>query len=187
MSQFSRPHEIILEGNGLEWKIKFEQVNTGYTSGQMTLKMQTIHEEKLIGCVPFSISYSDLVRLADYFDHHVKQLSRDAWSDSDVFVQYGLEFQVQALCGDVEPDVEGDFGLRVMLLAGQALEGRRTYIGIEANVDVIKCHAFVAQLREFLLTWSSSGHFVTENPDEDRDLQVNSPTNRSHEAVYVET
>ena len=173
MSQFSLPHEIILEGNGLEWKIKFEQVNTGYTYGQMTLKMQTIHEEKLIGCVPFSISYSDLVRLADYFDHHVKQLNRDAWSDSDVFVQYGLEFQVQALCGDVEPDVEGDFGLRVMLLAGQALEGRRTYIGIEANVDVIKCHAFVAQLREFLLTWSS--------------LQVNSPTNQFHEAVYVET
>ena len=173
MSQFSLPHEIILKGNGLEWKIKFEQVNTDYTYGQMTLKMQTIHEEKLIGCVPFSSSYSDLVRLADYFDHHVKRLNRDAWSDSDVFVQYGLEFQVQALCGDVEPDVEGDFGLRVMLLAGQALEGRRTYIGVEANIDVIKCHAFVAQLREFLLTWSS--------------LQVNSPTNQSHETAPVET
>jgi hypothetical protein len=102
--------------------------------------------------------------LADYFDHHIKQLHRDSWSDSAVFVQYGLEFQVQALCGDVEPDVEGDFGLRVMLLAGQSLEGRRTYIGVEANVDVVKCLAFVTQLREFLKSWSNSGRFVTENP-----------------------
>ena len=173
MSQFSLPHEIILEGNGLEWKIKFEQVRTeGYTDGQMTLKVQTVDEEKLIGCVPFSSSHNDLVRLADYFDHHVKQLRQDAWSDSDVFVQYGLEFHIQALCGDVEPDVEGDFGLRVMLLAGQALEGRRTYIGIEANVDVAKCHTFVAKLREFLLAWSS--------------LEGNLRTTQFHKVAHVE-
>jgi hypothetical protein len=155
MLQLSLPHEIILEGNGLEWKIRFEQVSTeGYASGQMTLKMQTLQEEKFVDCAPFSGTYNDFVRLADYFEKHVKQLRQDPWSDSDVFVQYGLEFQVQALCGDVEPDVEGDFGLRVMLLAGQALEGRRTYIGVEGSVDLAKCNAFVMKLREFLSAWS---------------------------------
>ena len=156
MSQFSLPYEITLKGSGFEWMIKFEQINPeGFTYGHMTLKMRTIHEERSLGCVWFSSSYSDLVELADYFDHHVKRLIKDPWSDSDVFVQYGLEFQVQALCGEVDPNMEGDFGLRVMLLAGQTPDESRIHVGVEASVDVAQCYAFVTQLREFLKAWSS--------------------------------
>ena len=173
MSQFSLPHEIILEGSGFEWIIKFEQINPeGFTDGQMMLKMWTIHEERVLGCVPFASSYSDLVELADYFDHHVKQLIEDPWSDSDVFVRYGLEYQIQALCGEVDANIEGDFTLRVMLLAGQTPDEDRIHVGVESSIDVAKCYAFVTKLREFLKAWPS--------------LEGNLQPTQSHEVVHVE-
>ena len=173
MSQFYIPYEMTLKGSGFEWIIQFEQVNPeGFTYGYMTLKMRTIHEERTLGCVWFSSSYSDLVELADYFDHHVKRLIQDPWSDSDVFVQYGLEFQVQALCGEVDANREGDFGLRVMLLAGQTPDESRIHVGVEASVDVAQCDAFVTQLRNFLKTWSS--------------LEEGLSTTQSHEVGHVE-
>ena len=172
MSQFSLPCEITLKGSGFEWIITFEQANPeGFTYGQMTLKMRTIHEERSLGCVPFSSSYNDLVALADYFDHHVKRLISHPWSDSDVFVQYGLEFQVQALCGEMDANMEGDFGVRVMLLAGQTPDDSRIHVGIEASVDISQCYAFVTQLRDFLKASFN--------------LEGNLRTTQSHEAVDV--
>jgi len=154
--QFSLPYEITLEGIGFEWIIKFERVTPeGFTDGQMTLKMRPVGQERYLGCVQFSSSYNDLVALADHFDSHIKRLIQDPWSDSDVFVQYGLEFQVQALCGEVGPDMEGDFTLRVMLGVDKATDGSTIYVGIEAVIDVAKCHAFVTKLRHFLKAWSS--------------------------------
>jgi hypothetical protein len=156
MAQLSLPYQVILKGSGFEWIIMFEQLNPeGFAYGQMTLKMQTIHEEKTLGCVWFSSSYSDLTELADYFEHHVKRLISDPWYDSDVFVQYGLEFEVQALCGEVDANREGDFGVRIMLLAGQTPDESRVHVGVEASVDVAQCDAFVAKLREFFKAWSS--------------------------------
>jgi hypothetical protein len=173
MSKFSFPHEIILEGSGFEWIIKFERVDSeGFAYGQMTLKVKTIHQEKKLGCVLFSSSYSDLVALADYFDHHVKRLISDPWSESDVFVQYGLEFQIQALCGEVSPNMEGDFTLRVMLNVEVAIDETAVYVGIESVVDAAKCHAFVTKLRNFLSAWSS--------------LEEDSRPTQSHEVVHAE-
>jgi len=42
-----------------------------------------------------------------------------------------------------------------MLGVDKATDGSTIYVGIEAVIDVAKCHAFVTKLRHFLKAWSS--------------------------------
>jgi hypothetical protein len=94
--------------------------------------------------------------LADYFHHHINRLIEDLRYESDVFVPCELDFQVQALCGEVTSLTEGDFTLRVMFPVDKAPDGSRIYVGIEAGVDVVECYAFVTELRDFLKVWLNS-------------------------------
>jgi hypothetical protein len=158
MSYFSLPHTITLEGVGFEWSITFEKITSEIepekmTNGFMTLKMQTVDQEQGLGPVAFDFFYNDLIRLADYFDHHITQLIQNSWHDSDEFVNIDLDFQVQAMCGDVKSNQEGEFTVRIMLNMGNASDGSSVYTGIEGCIDVVKCHAFVVNLRDFLKAW----------------------------------
>ena len=168
MSHPSFPHQITLKAIGFQWMIQFERTNPeGFIYGQMALQMETAHQNRSLGETRFTTSYRDLVRLIDYFDHHVASLVKDSGYHSDVFAPYELDFQVQALCGEAESFMDGEFTLRVMLAVDQTTDGTTVYAGVEAVVDVAQSSAFVTELRELLALWSSpQGNWHTNQPNE---------------------
>ena len=147
----SLPYTMTLKAIGFEWSIRVDEIqSTKFIVGSMTLKMRPDTNEQILGTVCFSSSHNDLLRLADYFDQHITQLLHEPGYESYVFVQYGLEFQVQALSGDVESKQDGDFMLRVMLNIGQATDESRIYVGVEGIIDIVECYTFVNQLRNLI-------------------------------------
>lgn len=90
----------------------------------------------------------DILRLANYFDEHVKLVAKNPDAQSDVYVPLELNFQLQALEGEVRGESEGEFTLRIMAnVADPSHEGGSSYVGCEGIVDLSEAQQFSAELR----------------------------------------
>lgn len=106
------------------------------------------------------ISIQDIQRLIKYFEEHIAKLQENPDSESYTFVTYGLNFQVQALAGDVRinpsnllqtsPD-DGEFTIVFMVNVGQSnVEACQTYVGGESVVTLKNIHSFTSLLQAVL-------------------------------------
>ena len=105
--------------------------------------------------VPAFIFVNDLKRLVSYFENHIESLKQNSSSESDVFLDYGLGFELRASQGDVfseiESEPEGSFGLLVMVNIGWIEEEiSRTYVGGESIVTLENIRNFISSVNQVL-------------------------------------
>ena len=94
------------------------------------------------------IERADIVRLANYVDDHLKFVASNPDAQSDVYVPLELNFQLQALEGEVRNVGEGELSLRVMAnVADPGHEGGSSYVGCEGIADVSEAEQFSKKLR----------------------------------------
>jgi hypothetical protein len=99
---------------------------------------------------PRYIERKDILRLANYLDDHLELITHNPDAQSDIYVPLELNFQLQALEGDVLDGFEGSIGLRVMAnIADPGDQGGSLYIGCEGTVEVSEVRQFSTKLREF--------------------------------------
>ncbi|HAX86839.1 MAG TPA: hypothetical protein DCY91_11415 [Cyanobacteria bacterium UBA11370] len=105
--------------------------------------------------VPAFIFVKDLKRLVSYFENHIESLKQNSSSESIVFVDYGLGFELQASGGSVVSETgsetEGTFSLLVMVNIGQPeTESTRTYVGGESMVTLENIQSFISSVNQVL-------------------------------------
>ena len=148
------PYKLILECSGFEWNIIIDKIElaTQQIQGRMNLDLPVnkLRIPSLSSTISFNCLKNDFLRLADYIDNHIEKIKSDFFHDSDVFVTYGLDFQLQALCGEIDEDSSGEFTLRIMLLIGNSPNNSRVYAGAEGIVDIKQCYKFTNQIRDCL-------------------------------------
>ena len=102
-----------------------------------------------------SIATADLWSFADYLEQHVSKLMANPRHYSDVFVEWEVAFQAQALQGDLFADAEGTidgtYSLFFAVNVGKVEEeGPDTYVGAISLVELQNVKVFVTELGEYL-------------------------------------
>ncbi|HBL14577.1 MAG TPA: hypothetical protein DD379_24950 [Cyanobacteria bacterium UBA11162] len=105
--------------------------------------------------VPAFIFVKDLKRLVSYFENHIESLKQNSSSESTVFIDYGLGFELQASGGSVVSETgsetEGTFTLLVMVNLGQPeTESPQTYLGGESIVTLENIRNFISSVNQLL-------------------------------------
>jgi hypothetical protein len=104
-----------------------------------------------------SMAARDLERLLDYLEEHMSRLASNPDLEADVFLEYDLGFQLQALSGGANDDgSEGSFTIRFMVNAGRAKEdsnddiGTSVYVGAESTISFSQVRQFASCVRSAL-------------------------------------
>lgn len=128
---------------------KFVRATVGFS---LTPTLGKVH----VTSKPSPIQVQDLERLTTYLEEHIAHLQRDHWSTSEVFVTIGLQFQLQALAGEVDSPDDGEFALRFMVNVGVPdADSGHVYVGGEATVELAQVKQFIAGMRQALRDLSS--------------------------------
>jgi len=102
-----------------------------------------------IKSVPNFIYKKDLEDLIKYFENHIDSLQKDQFSTSEVFITYGLGFQIQAFAGEAISPEDGEFTISFVVNLGQADEdSSRTWIGGESVITFEKIRNFTKAIDE---------------------------------------
>lgn len=90
---------------------------------------------------------ADLERLIGYFKAHTSALAQDPDTESYPFVTMELDFQLQALAGEVRTAEDGEFSIRFMVNVGCAdEEASATYVGGESVVTLQNVNSFISSV-----------------------------------------
>ncbi len=123
------------------------------------LQSLNIHSDKT------SIATEDLQRLIEYFEQHIAHIQENSSYNSDVFLNWELGFQLQALAGEIDSldDEDGYFDIMCLVNAGD--RETRVYAGGESNITLKDANAFTGTIKA-LLEELSTYHPVAvyENP-----------------------
>jgi hypothetical protein len=104
---------------------------------------------------PTLMAINDLQRLLDYFEFHLAQLKQQPDSESYPFVPLELGFQLQALAGEIQEDLDGEFNLRFMINISKTDEEQpNTYFGGEAPTTLKRLQDFTSSLKTVLTNLS---------------------------------
>ena len=100
---------------------------------------------------PMPLSVKELRRLEDYLKQHIEHLQVDPNSESYTFVPLDLQFELQALSGEICSQDDGEFTLRFMIDTGATSEGRSSvYVGGEAVVTLENVNRFLSSINRLL-------------------------------------
>lgn len=152
--------QCILETNG--YRVVFtlksvQKTKADFVDSICEFQLDPRLGELLARSVPTFIHFKDLQRLVTYFEQHITTLREDPNSESHTFVTYNLDFQVQALSGDILSEGEGLFTIRFMVNVGQAHEKAcSTYVGGESVVTFANIRSFTASLQAALDEFSQT-------------------------------
>lgn len=95
---------------------------------------------------------NDLQRLAAYLENHIARLRENSDSISEIFMDYSLAFQMQAFEGNIDVDIENDFGIQTLVNLGMYdQESSRTYVGGISVITLEDAEKFISSIREFVI------------------------------------
>lgn len=133
------------------YQVTFNLESNSYSPEDIALEVEfrlnTQIKELSIKSIPSFIAINDLQRLGAYLEKHIAVLIQNPESESEVFLDYGLSFQLQAFSGDVESENEGSFSIQVMVNLGQYNElSSRTYVGGLSVATVESIQNFISSI-----------------------------------------
>ncbi len=144
--------KITLQAEGFQFSFEVDYGRTDQEYVGMIVSFQlvphlqsmSIHSDKT------SISVKDLQRLIEYFEQHVAHIQDNPSYNSDVFLNWELGFQLQALAGEIDSldDEEGYFDIMCLVNVGD--RETRVYAGGESNVTLKDAKAFTETIKALL-------------------------------------
>jgi hypothetical protein len=150
-------NDIILKTEGYEISFELKKKRELTTSLLATVGFSlapTLGKVE-VKAMPMPILLRDLERLTIYLEQHIAKLQQDHWSESDTFVPLDLQFQLQALAGEVSSPDGGEFALRFMVNVGKLnSESGSVYVGGEAEVTLEQIQDFISSVRRVLMEMS---------------------------------
>ncbi|WP_225409270.1 hypothetical protein [Stigmatella hybrida] len=124
------------------------EVGIGLADGSQRLATSTA------GYIPVN----DIVRLARYFEDHLASLARNPDTQSEGFVPLELNFELQAMEGEVRAGGDGEFTLRVMVnVTGTGSPNGSVYVGCEGVIDAAHVRDFTTRLHELASQFAADG------------------------------
>lgn len=145
--------QMVLKTEGFHFSFDVDYAQTGpqYCGMVVTFRLLPPLPELEASSEETSIAIDDLRRLQEYFEQHMaKLLATDGNVEADVFVNWELGFQIQALVGEAESPTDGTFSIRCQVNAGKSENGYRTYVGGESNLTFEQARAFIRDIQTFI-------------------------------------
>lgn len=145
--------QIILETGGFRFSfdVDYAWTNQEYVGMVVTFRLLSPQQEMTLHSARTSIAIADLRRLILYFEQHMEKLKeQNGDAEADVFVNEELDFQLQALVGNVEPPMDEMFGISCMVNVGLGRDNFRVYVGGESNITFEQARAFIRDVQMFI-------------------------------------
>jgi hypothetical protein len=150
---------ILLEASGFDFsfEIDYRRSDNEYVGMIVVFRLDPHLGNVIVQSEPTSIATKDLRRLVLYLEQHIDRLLQDSWSESYVFVNDELGFQIQAQAGELISSCEGDFSIRCTVNVAKTSEGMPgVYVGAEADVNLEQVRAFINATQALLAELSTS-------------------------------
>ncbi len=101
----------------------------------------------------FLLLIDDFLRLGAYLEDHITKLQvrqdDQEYSESHLFLDDSLAYEIRALNGWVGSDMQGGFSIEVLVKVGFDLSMKKAvYAGIKTDVDASEVTRFVRHIRE---------------------------------------
>ncbi|MBV9391209.1 MAG: hypothetical protein JOY96_04875 [Verrucomicrobia bacterium] len=169
MREITMLQQMVLETEGFRFAfhVDYGRTDQQYLGMTVTFQLLSPLPEMTLSSERTSIAVADLHHLLEYFEQHMTRLKeKNGDAEADVFLNWELGFQLQALAGNVEPPMDEMFSIRCLLNVGKGKNGHRVYVGGESDVTFEQARAFMRDIQSFIDELPNL-HFevVFEEPD----------------------